>query len=323
MMKHTSIASLVAMFLLSISAFAVAQNTLDFNKPVAVRDLVQYIAQRDGYTITNDELQQIPPAATYQGKQTDMSGREAYEALLQPSGLEAVPDGWTMHIRKAVGPNTRPQDNRRELQQQEYPGPETRNSTPTAPVDARRTRTEEMLNRFPQAFNRDGTIGSFEQFNQLTAETYQAATPTSSSFFGYGSGYNSSWFYDPAGRFFEDEKNRRSYGLLKIDGPDKFLQDVRVIVDGYDVSVGSKANNKWNSPVVLTAGPHTIEFVMERAGNLSAFRRQVMIQPMALMGRDPTWLRVTGNEFTNAREIYQYRQHRYVEDPDGSIRPSR
>lgn len=131
----------------------------------------------------------------------------------------------------------------------------------------------------------------------------------------YGGG--SPWFYDPVGRFFEDEKNRRTYGLLKIDGPDRFLQDVRVLVDGYDMTVASKANNKWNSPVVMGAGPHIVEFIREKSSGPVAFQRRVMVQPMSVTGREPAWLRVSGNEFENARELYEYRQHRYVEDPEG------
>ncbi len=138
--------------------------------------------------------------------------------------------------------------------------------------------------------------------------------------FGFGG------FYDLAGRFFEDEKNRRTYGLLKINGPDRFLQSVRVVVDGRDMTVGSKANNAWNDPIILSAGPHIVEFVRETDERpILAFKRDVEIVPisvqMAMFPRrkepEPQELRVSGNEFKNAREVYDYRQHRYVEQVSG------
>ena len=99
---------------------------------------------------------------------------------------------------------------------------------------------------------------------------------------------------------------------MKIDGPDRFLRRVRVLVDGADAAVGSKANNSWNGAVVLATGPHIVEFVREDKGGLVAFKRQVNIIPMSIQ-RNPTWLRVSGNEFENARELYKYRQHVFTE----------
>lgn len=135
--------------------------------------------------------------------------------------------------------------------------------------------------------------------------------------YGYGGG-----FYNPFA--YRDFTNREKYGLLKIDGPDKFLQKVRVVIDGRDATVASKANNAWNKPVLLPAGPHIVEFVREEKGKIQAFRRDVEVVPISVQitvfGKpEPVYLRVSGNEFENAREIYEYQQHRYVETSSGKI----
>jgi hypothetical protein len=129
--------------------------------------------------------------------------------------------------------------------------------------------------------------------------------------YGYENG-----FYNPFA--FRDYANQEKYGLLKIDGPDRFLRSVRVVIDGRDASVASKANNAWNKPVLLTAGPHVVEFVREEKGKIQAFRRNIEIVPVSVQVTvfsrpAPIWLRVSGNEFDNAREVYEYRQHRYIE----------
>jgi len=129
---------------------------------------------------------------------------------------------------------------------------------------------------------------------------------------------------------YRDIANAEKYGLLKIDGPDRFLQKVRVVIDGRDMAVASKSNNKWNKAVLLTAGSHTIEFVLEESvkgkPQILAFRRDVDIIPMSVQystfrKAEPTWLRVSGNEFNNGREVYEYQQHRYVETTNGKFEP--
>jgi hypothetical protein len=139
---------------------------------------------------------------------------------------------------------------------------------------------------------------------------------------GYG-GYND--YYSGIGMgygsmFFEQMENRRRYGLLKIDGPDSYLRDVRVLIDDADVVVASKANNRWNHAIVLTSGNHIVEFRREKDGKVVGFRRQVAIQPMAVQGL--VYLRVSGNEFESAQELYVYRQHRYIESSEGGFEKS-
>ncbi len=140
---------------------------------------------------------------------------------------------------------------------------------------------------------------------------------------GYGNGYMNPFEY-------RDFNNLDKYGLLKIDGPDGFLQSVRVVIDGKDKTVGSKANNKWNRPIIITAGPHVVEFVQETKidgkRSILSFHRNIDVEPAAvqisLLGKvDPASIRVSGNEFENARDLYEYRQHRYVETIDGKLEP--
>lgn len=126
--------------------------------------------------------------------------------------------------------------------------------------------------------------------------------------YGYG-------FYNPL--LIRDFSNQEKFGLLKIDGPERFLQQVRVVVDGRDLGVGSKANSWWNDSIILPSGSHVVEFVRE-SKTILAFRREVDIVPLSvqfsILGkRTPTQLRVSGNEFENARDVYEYKQHRFAE----------
>ena len=206
---------------------------------------------------------------------------------------------------------------------------------------------EGLLQQFPQAYGTDGLPGNFlqldtmkRQLNQF-AEARQMALMTAAvqpATYQAGYAYPSAGrpvpgaingsYYQPADGYFNpfairDLKNAEMYGLLKIDGPDKFLQNVRVVIDGRDMAVASKANNAWNKPVILPVGPHVVEFVLEADGQIQAFRRDVEIVSVAVQhsifhDSEPQWLRVSGNEFKNAREVYDYQQHRYVESPKSS-----
>ena len=109
------------------------------------------------------------------------------------------------------------------------------------------------------------------------------------------------------------------WGLLKIDGPESKLRNVRVLVDGYDVAVASKANSAWNDPIPIRTGPHTIEFVWEGKEGVYSFERKVNIAPV-MVSRGPMFLRVSPNEFENAPLTFDHERVRRVKKADGTIK---
>lgn len=321
MKRYFSIAIVLVALGITLPASAQDKETsLRFAEPRAISDIIKACTEEAGLTVTG--LEQLTNEMTYKGELDVRPVASVVSQLVKPFGFETVIDGTTIHIRRVS----------------QTPPPAAQ-AVPTAPAGTNRSaiqaRIEDLSSRYPHAYNDDGTIGSYAQLNAMNnelfvqSETARVASsryypqyPQAEPFFdggygGYSNGYGN--YLNPFA--IRNFSNQEKYGLLKIDGPDKFLRNVRILVDDVDVAVASKANNAWNSPVVVPAGNHVIEFVRESKDDIVAFRRNVAIQPVSVTGNNPTRLRVSGNEFENSREIYQYRQHRFIETPDGKLKP--
>lgn len=324
-MKRLTLTTLALIATLAIAIPASAQEekkaSLEITKATPVADIIKAMTQEEGLKVTGLDL--LTQDMTYQGDLEVRPVTSIVSQLVKPFGFETVLDDTTINIRK-VGTT---------------PAPTTQPAM--APTKANRSaiqaRVDDLSSRYPQAYNDDGTIGNFAQLNAMNRElfvqaeatrmattSYYPQYPQTESFFGSYGGYNNG--YGSYGGYMNpfairDFGNQEKYGLLKIDGPDKFLKNVRVLIDDVDVAVASKSNNSWNSPIIVTAGNHVVEFVRESSTGIVAFRRNVAIQPLSITRNNPTRLRVSGNEFENARELYEYRQHRFVESIDGKIEP--
>lgn len=134
---------------------------------------------------------------------------------------------------------------------------------------------------------------------------------------GYNSSYYSAWGAGPYwGQSADDiykimnrnPEHLRTHGLIKINGPDALLRKVRVVIDGADVVVASKSNNKWNQPIVLLAGEHKLELILEEKNGIFKFERKIRVEPAdvshSLTGDiKPMDIRVSLNEFRYAEGL--------------------
>ena len=318
-MKRSMIA--FVLFTLTLAAPISAQErTLlrrDYPLPaVPAAGIATVILEEDGYEVVFDD--QVPAAAMWQGTlKAGASVLAAANAVLEPSGFEAVIAGdGKVHIRRkrtaTMAAVTATAARVEAATASTYADEYTAQTRRAADNIIRREFGDVYAERYfaEEDARRAGTYRSpLARYADAYPQPYYGRYG-SGGIFSPGGGYGYDGYYNPfAYRYFE---NQEKYGLLKIDGPDRFLRRVRVLVDGADAAVGSKANNSWNGAVVLATGPHIVEFVREDKGGLVAFKRQVNIIPMSIQ-RNPTWLRVSGNEFENARELYKYRQHVFTE----------
>ncbi len=322
----------VALFVLFCAATVSAQD-LNFNVPTPTRDIIQ--AAAEGAKIQVEGLNQIPTTVMFQGEYDFTDRRRAINYVLtnsSDSGWEAIGVDGRIVIRRrgASGSDNTQPASPSSAPPSGFPPSATQapsgcpaaadtdpTATPNSPDPAKRAeywraagyeclRWQEV-GRWHDAANQ-------AQLRRMQMESWNGSY-SGGTYQNVGYGYQQEYF-NPFG--LRDFNNAEKYGLLKIDGPDRFLRQVRVVIDGRDMAVASKANNAWNKPVLLTAGPHVVEFVHEGPRGIVAFRREVEIasiavQRMAFGKNEPVWLRVSGNEFANARELYQYKQHVFIE----------
>ncbi len=328
-MKNHSLVAVLTLVVIAILSTPVAAQqavpkgapqTFMVSEPVSVVSLISTISEGTGATIVYDDA--VPENLTFAGEIDLKALSETFATILTPHGYEAYTDNWTIHIRKAQGqPRTSAAPRTPQVGDRVGETPINRGNARINPALAGATAAGSSslpvrTVRMDPASAGAAAAGSFPYVapRQVPIDPYYAGANAAGAGYGYRGGYYNPYGYDMA--------NLQSYGMLKIDGPDKFLQKVRVVIDGRDMGSASKANNSWNKPILMRAGNHVVEFVREEKINgqtqIVAFRRDVEVVPasvqISLNGRTaPTWLRVSGNEFDNARELYEYKQHRYIE----------
>lgn len=163
-----------------------------------------------------------------------------------------------------------------------------------------------------------------------------------SSYYGHGIyAYDLEWLkLDPFLReFFSNERNRQTYGLLKIDGPDRQHRNVRVLVNDADKGVASKYDNASNGAIlvqvrdtgcdpfdaaVCQVRTHKVQFTKEEKENIRRVTRFSVIEPFEVTGaRNMLRLRVDNDMFTNAEIIDSLQQQSLPDSQEGGPVPSK
>jgi len=140
-------------------------------------------------------------------------------------------------------------------------------------------------------------------------------------------------------RFFAEEQNRKLYGLLKIDGPDRQHRNVHVVVNDEGKGVASKYDQKVNGMIVVRVRDtlcdpgegqpcevktQKVQFKREENGRILRATRYLGIESFEVTGfENMHWERVDNNTFKNAEILDELEQQGLPETEEAGVVPSR
>jgi hypothetical protein len=204
-------------------------------------------------------------------------------------------------------------------------------------------RVDELMARYPHAFNEDGTVGEARQAMLLNRELGASRSlgnfqPTYVDRFGYGAGYPSmaygrNWNGLPyfVDLLYTNQSRRLDYAWstarIKIKGENfdrDFLGRISVVALVPDEEGGTKQyvvgdanqhNNWFDKDIIVPIYNHavTLVFVMEDGSQRpKAFGRTLWLEPQAV-SRGATPIVVTADKLAAARDQYDLLKHQFIE----------
>lgn len=155
--------------------------------------------------------------------------------------------------------------------------PET---TPIAtPSNTRRTRAEELRDRYPQAYEANGTIGSFEQALAMNNEIYANYNQGVVGYQQYGYGP-----YAQALALKIDGASKTGWLKINANGDTDFVRYLHVLrKEGNNwvyVGGGGKSFRIFHEGMELPVGHHTLRFELRRGG-----KTQFLVEEFDIMSK--------------------------------------
>ncbi len=296
--------------------------------------ILTILAEQVGLKVAFDDP--IPDTDTWTGELTDVPVATAFEKVL-PAGYEAIPDAnFTIHVRRKASPLSA------------LPTPVAPLAVPsTQPLygDTRswvlwaRTASHEDREAFRLRRMRPDYDPCIYGDAGCDRNYYNGRLPVVAGGIGYST-INQRSIYVRSGNyrwqpdgylwdFFNQQCNRKMYGLLKIDGPDREHQEIRVKIDDLDKGVASKYDQKVNGAIVIRVRescddtskvvPVTndttrfipearilkLQFIREHRGERPRrVTRFVQIEPFEVTGfENLMWMRIDKDDFQSAEIV--------------------
>jgi len=248
----------------------------NFPEPTSIAKIVDGLCIELGFVAKFDEP--IPENVMFQGVIKLEKLPVMLEGLLGKHGYEAVPDGWTMHIRKkgstprnltlaTQSNNQLRTENERDPNLMYYPdgtsvtkerwkwllhlyGPERM---------AEKMQEMRVQARLSSLTPDTLPTPAVAPPQMATTQSYYPPSAEMAPYMGRRTRYG---YYDPFWvNYMRQYQNAGAWGRLKIDGPEGFLQTVHVFVDGHPLSPASKANSRINEGLAVPAGNHDIQLM--------------------------------------------------------------
>jgi hypothetical protein len=207
----------------------------------------------------------------------------------------------------------------------------------SSPLRDRRAIVDQLLARYPQAYNSDGLPGNFDQLTQLELEL-QSSQPRNSYPIAHtaGGGYPSPGYYGgqppPAygygflgGEEFLNYSyvqgmiDRDTWGALKFKkGREGLMQNIEVWGCGKRVAQADEGNNIWDHKILVPVNCTPLNFRYSDGKDDWEVEINEMIVPLRLQSAKN--ITIDREFFNRARKLTVYQKYTMVEQPDGSFK---
>lgn len=182
---------------------------------------------------------------------------------------------------------------------------------------------EMLANRYPRAYEPDGTIGSFAAATAMDREVYY--NTESARYYGaaYGNlhygGYARDGFLNYA-LLQQNIDDLNNWGALKFKkGRERYMANIEVWGCGQRLAQADEANNVWDHKVLVPVRCSPLTF---RYTDGTGSDWEVEINEMIIPLRMQESKNITLDQafFNRARVVKEYRQYSFIEQPNGDFK---